>query len=68
MRFKVGDLVQSVRHDPAGRFRLAIIIDTSKSKHIKNFSYYQLFIVDWDEEQRYSAHVAERFFDLISAA
>lgn len=67
MRFKVGDLIQSVRHDPAGRFKLAIITGTSESEHKKNFFYYHLFVVDWDESQRYSAHTAERCFDLISA-
>jgi len=67
MRFKVGDLIQSVRHDPAGRFKLAIITGTSKSEHRNNFFYYHLFVVDWDEHQRYSAYVADNSFDLISA-
>lgn len=68
MKFKIGDLVKSVRYDPAGRFNLGIIMDTSESEHKKNFFYYHLFVVDWDESQRYSAHTAERCFDLISVA
>ncbi len=65
--FKAGDLVKSDRLPQAGTFKLAIIMGTSESEHRKNLTYYHMYIVDWDEEQRYSAHVAERCFDLISA-
>lgn len=65
--FKVGDLIKSDKFPQAGRFQLAIITGTSESEHRKNFTYYHMYIVDWEEEQRYSAHVAERCFDLISA-
>jgi len=67
MRFKAGDLIKSDKFPQAGTFKLAIIMDTSESKHRKNFLYYHMYIVDWDEEQRYSAYTAERCFDLISA-
>ncbi len=67
MRFKAGDLIKSDKFPQAGTFKLAIIMGTSESEHRKNFAYYHMYIVDWDEIQRYSAHVAERCFDLISA-
>jgi len=67
MRFKAGDLIKSDKFPQAGTFKLAIIMGTSESEHRKNFSYYHMYIVDWDEIQRYSAYTAERCFDLISA-
>ena len=67
MRFKVGDLVKSDKVSQAGTFKLGIVTHTSESEHKKNFMFYHLYIVDWDESQRYSVALAETFFDLISS-
>ena len=67
MKFKIGDLVKSDKYQQAGIFNLGVVTHTSESEHRKNFYYYHLYIVDWDEEQLYSAYVAETCFDLISA-
>lgn len=68
MELKIGDLICSKRHEPAGFFDLAVVTHFEESEDKDGWVWIYVYVFDWDETQRYGLTTAQRYFDLLARA
>lgn len=68
MEIKVGDLLCSKRHEPAGYFDLGIVTHFEGSESKDGWVWIYIYVVDWEETQRYGLSTAQRYFDMLARA